>query len=111
SPAAPGVDSSAAPRLRGPGHEGRARRAQQPSVALYFGALGVLVLVVVVGWLVWPPSNDNAGPVPAAVGGPNQRGTLVASPRAGEASSTETAQGAGGPGVAGWSDQEIDLPP
>jgi len=111
SPGTPGVHSAPAPRLRVPGDEGRAVRAQQPSVALYFGALGVLLLVVVVGWLVWPRSNDNAGPAPAAVGGPNQGGTLVASPRAAEASSTETAPGAGAPGLAGGSDQEVDLPP
>src|SRR5207244_12640507 len=109
SPATPGVDSAAAPRLRVPGDEGRARRAQQPSVALYFGALGVLLLVVVVGWLVWPRSHDNAGPAPAPGGGPKQGGTLIASPRPGEASPTEKAPGPGAPGVAGCSGPEAGL--
>jgi hypothetical protein len=100
-------------------------RPQQPNIALYFGGLAVLLVMVVMGWLLWPRSNDG-GPEPAPSAGEAKPGRArLASPRGGGAPSEgpfPSSPGAGGaassegpgaetPGFAGWSDQEADLPP
>jgi GYF domain 2 len=118
SPAAPPVGAGrvetvpAAP-VRGDRHgEGRGARAAPPNVGLYFGGLGVLLLVVVVGWFVWPRSNGPR-PVGAAASAANTApgGALAPSPPRGDGSPPVTAPDPTRPGFMGWSDQEVDLPP
>jgi hypothetical protein len=101
-------------------------RPPQPNIALYFGGLAVLLVMVVMGWLLWPRSNDG-GPEPARSAGQAKPATArPASPRSrgapsegafpspaatGGPASTERGPGAQAPAFAGWSDQEADLPP
>jgi hypothetical protein len=90
----------------------RTAEAASPNVALYFGGLGVLALIVMVGWYVWPRSSDRGD-------GASTRGTGRASGQAVPATSLRPADGGstdgvanpGTPGFAGWSDQEVELPP
>jgi GYF domain 2 len=63
--------------------------AAVPNVALYFGGLGVLLLVVVVGWFVWPRANDHRDATSASSAG----------------------RGPGAEGFAGLSDREVEMPP
>jgi hypothetical protein len=103
-----------------------ARRAPQPNVALYFGGLAGLLVVVVVGWLFWRASG--AGEREQTGGGPPSRrgdvlagssGTEAARSRAGTAGSPEAAAegtqpgqpGADASASAGWSDEEGELAP
>lgn len=96
-----------------------AARPQAPNVALYFGGLAAVLVVVVAGWLLWPRSDDDGGPAATARPGTTAQagsplgvapaeGTVPASPAG--ATSTQTGSSAGTPGFAGWSDQEAELP-
>jgi hypothetical protein len=101
-------------------------RPQQPNVALYFGGLAALLVVVVIAWVAWPRSDTDEGPGSAAAArGTSRRGAAPVSPGAGgappngiappsggeaAARSAERGSGAGNPAFAGWSDQEADLP-
>ena len=86
-------------------------RPPPPNVAPYLGGLAALLVVVVVGWLLWPRSNDRQGLEPPPGGGAAKSGgPPLASPEAGAGPSAERGPGAGTPGFAGWSDQEAELP-
>lgn len=87
-----------------------APRAQQPNIALYFGGLGALVVLVLVGWWVWPRSKDDRT-TSARRGTTSPAGTPAVSPRTGEAGVTETAPGEAPRAFAGWSEEEEELPP
>lgn len=95
-----------APAARAP------KRTEQPSIAPYFGALAVLLGLVLVGWLVWPRSKEEKAAA-AARGGPSrpQTGTAAASPRTSGAEGNGSAPGVAAPAFAGWSDEEEDLSP
>lgn len=111
--------------LRVPSRPGRElRRPAEPNVGLYLGGLAALLGVVVVGWLLWPPSNDDQGPEPAPAAQAKSGGAPLASPGPGAGGlpfgGASPGPGAGGvpsagtatntPGFAGWSDEEADLP-
>ncbi len=120
-PAAPSVEAGGAEpagghAIRVPGRTSAldARGAQglpPPTVAPYLAGLAALLVVVVVGWLLWPRSTHhdgpNVAPGPARV---NSGGPPLASPAADAAPSAEEEPGGGTSAFAGWSDQEADLP-
>jgi len=81
-----------------------------PNVALYFGGLGVLLLLVVIAWFVWPRANDRGAATSTSSAGRGQGKGAPAASRRGEAGSTEAAPSPGLQGFAGWSDQEVELP-
>jgi hypothetical protein len=120
TPAAGGertADTAARPAERPPEEVARAR---QPNVALYFGGLGGLLLVVVVGWLFWRASGDGergrASGEASSAGARASGGTGAARSGDGPASdaapaSPPAAGGSDASAFAGWSDVETDLAP
>jgi hypothetical protein len=104
------VRAESAPDRKGARADGR---SGAPNVAVYFGGLGVLALVVMVGWYVWPRASDRGnGTSASGAGRPTySQGAPATSLRPADGGTTEGAPGPGGPGFAGWSDQEVELPP
>ena len=95
--AAPATDARSAPR------------AQPPGIGLYFGGLGLLLLIVVGGWLVWRRSNGASGETAGAASARQER--TAAPGGAAETAKTADTAAAGTPrGFTGWSDDEGDLP-
>jgi uncharacterized protein DUF4339 len=118
------ADRASARTAKRPADVTAARR--QPNVALYFGGLGGLLVVVVVGWLFWRASGD--GEREEAGGGPGSRsrgqlvdsgGAVAERPAEGSARSAGDARAAGDQGqrggdataFTGWSDEEAELNP
>jgi hypothetical protein len=80
---------------------GQAERARQPNVALYFGGLAALLVLVVGGWLLWPGWNDDLQPARAARSLKPGTGPLA----------SQTTDNPGGDMRTAWSDQEGEVPP
>jgi len=114
SPGAVSAEPAPAPAIRTPARTSApalgGERPPTPNVALYLGGLAALLVVVVVGWLLWPRSSEDPGLEPRPGGGAKSGGPPFASPATGGAPAGEKGPGAGTPGFAGWSDQEAELP-
>jgi hypothetical protein len=88
-------------------------RAQPPNLALYFGALGAVLALVLAGWFFLrrqrEPAAAPSGAAQAAAADPTSAGRPAGGTGpSGPAGSAPAASGTGG--FAGWSDREGDLP-
>jgi hypothetical protein len=117
---APAAGLAIAPSPPAPRAAYEPARARQPNIGLYFGGLGGLLALVVVGWFFWSSSKTEERPTTAAGAGRGRAGgsaTGAVSGAGSNASAGEapagTAAGASGeaPAFAGWSDQEAELTP
>ena len=112
SPGVDGAESVAEHTTRitartGASPAGQAEHARQPNVALYFGGLAALLVLVVGGWLLWPGWNDTNDPQPP-------RAARSLKPGAGPLTSEtgpSTDPGGDTRTLTAWSDQEGEVPP